>query len=326
MPLPTFRRGVNIRGPLLIHDEVLDATAGELNALSPAELLGKNVYFVDTAVTASGVGTSWATAFKTMAEAAAVLAAGDMILFRGSILNEAVTITGLAGISIIGAGSGPNQALWTSTVADSACLTLAACPDALIENIRFRPTAGAGATLTAAAISLTGASFNVVIRSCRFQGKTGSYHGILSDGAQSNVRVEDCAFFYINTATYGTAIKIKAHATLECTGWAIRGNEFHGNLNHIVGTMRSSIIRDNVFSEGGINPAGAYALTVLGVDLHGSTIGGNIVTGNFMGGLYHQACYYGATNDQWAGNNCVDRSHATQVDATTGISKLVPAA
>jgi len=300
---------------------IIVESGGQISVLTPKDAL----WFVDTAVTASGDGLSWAGAFKTMTEAVAVLGAGDTILLRGSITAESITITSLAGVSIIGAGTNPNQALWT-TAADEVCLTLAGSADCLIENIRFRPPAGTS-TNTPAAISLTGASSNVVIRNCRFQGKTGSYYGILTDGSQSNVHILDNEFLYINTATYGTAIQGTGYATAEPASWVIEGNKFHSNLNHIVCRMRQSIIRNNVFAAAGLaaDNSTSATLTVLGLDIHGATGGCNIVTRNDLAGLYHQAHYYGGTNDQWSGNYCADRSHATQVDATTGISKVVPA-
>jgi hypothetical protein len=298
-------------------------SGGQISVLTPRG----TIYFVDTAVAASGDGLSWAGAFKTMAEAIAVIVAGDTILFTGSILNEAVTITSKAGVSIIGVGTTTNQALWTSTVNDSVCLTLAGSADCLIENIRFRPPPGTS-TNAPAAISLTGASHNVIIRGCRFQGKANSYYGILTDGAQSNVHILDNEFWYINTATYGTAIKGTGYASAEPAGWIIEGNKFHSNLNHLVCRLRQSIVRNNVFAAQGLAADGSTSatLTVLGIDIHGATGGCNIVTRNDLAGLYHQAHYYAGTNDEWSGNYCADRTHATQVDATTGISKVAPAA
>ena len=84
----------------------------------------------------------------------------------------------------------------------------------------------------------------------------------------------------------------------------------------------------NILPAGGLAAAGTYSatLTVLGIDVHGAAQGYNIVTQNMLGSLYHQACYYGGTADEWSGNFCVDRSHGTQVDATTGLSILAPAA
>jgi hypothetical protein len=166
------------------------------------------------------------------------------------------------------------------------------------------------------------------------QGKTGSLYGILTDGAQANVHVEDNEFMYINTAS-AYAIKGAGYVSGDPTGWVIERNKFHSNTNHLVMASRQGFIRENVFAAVGIGPTGAAALTVLGIDLSGgsSGVGANIVTRNDLGGLYHTACYNPAIatvgapgSDEWSGNFCADRSHATQVDATTGISKLAPVA
>jgi hypothetical protein len=51
----------------------------------------------------------------------AAAVAGDVIMIKGSF-SEAV-IVAKAGLSIIGAGTGPNRAVWTAA-ADAVCLTI----------------------------------------------------------------------------------------------------------------------------------------------------------------------------------------------------------
>ena len=287
--------------------------------------LRKNTYYVDSTVTASGAGKSWATAFKTIAEAVAVAVSGDTIFIYSGFgntnqFNEAVTVTSLAGIRFIGGGTSPDQAVWTAPDTTAPCVTFAASPNFSIENIKLRPPLGN------AAISLIGASNWGRIRGNRLQGKAGSYYGILSDGSQNDVNISDNDFLYINTLTYGTAIKSTGVADL--SGLNIQGNKFHSNLNHIVAPMKQSVIDGNIFAAGGLAADGSYSgtLTVLGIDIHGAASGYNEVTRNILGGLYHQAHYYGGVGDEWVGNFCKDRTHATQVDATTGFSILAPAA
>ena len=288
--------------------------------MSGAQPMG-DVFFVDSASGRDGNdGSSKRRPLLTIARAVALASAGDTILIRGTF-SEAVTVTGKAGLRIIGVGSNSSEALWQGAT-DTVSLTIAANANCWIENIRFRPN-----TYTAgvpAAIHLTGASKQTYIVNCRFQGRGGSWYAIYSDGQSDNLHILDCEFVYNNTATYGTAIKSSGAADL--SGVVIQGNLFHSNLNDIVAPMRQSIIRNNVFASTGLLAAGSAGVTVLGIDIHGAATGLNIVTGNFIGGLYHQACYYGGTADHWAGNYCVDRTHATQVDATTGISILAPAA
>jgi hypothetical protein len=291
----------------------------------------KHVYFVDTTVAASGAGTSWATAFKTLTEATALAVSGDTIyIYTGTgntyQINEAITLTGLNGITFVGGGTNPNQAVWTAPDTAAPALTLSASPDCRVINIKMRPP------LHNAAISLIGASNYFRLEMSKIQGKTGSYYGILSDGSQGDVHILDNEFCYINTDTYGTAIKGQTYATADPTGWVIKRNEFFSNLNHIVCAMRQSQIKENGFASVGVNPAGAAQITAIGIDLSGgsSGVGANVVTRNDLGGLYQTSVYKaavtaGAGADEWAGNYCVDRTHDTQVDDATGLSRLVPA-
>jgi hypothetical protein len=276
-------------------------------------------YYVNSAVTASGSCKSLATACKTITAAQALAVAGDTIFIKGSF-NEAVTLTSKAGVRFIGIGTTTNRALWTAPDTTAPALTIAASADVWVENIRFRPP------VANAAISLTGASHQATIKNCRFQGKTGSKYGILTDGSQANVHILGNEFFYINTATGAYAIYGETYATAEPAGWILEGNKFHSNLNHLVCRLRQSIVRENVFAAGGLAADGSTSatLTVLGIDISGATGGINTVTRNDLGGLYHTAHYKPGTSDEWSGNFCADRTHATQVDATTGISKTVP--
>ena len=316
------------RGAMLragIDSDGVDVTIpeGKIHARNLPSRYG-NVWHVNSAKTSSGNGKTWNKAFKTITEGYAAASAGDTILITGSFTAEAAINCAKAGVRFVGAGSTSNMALWTSA-ADAKSLTISAA-DVLVENIRFRPPAyGSGIP---AAIYLTTGANQAVIRGCRFQGKTASWYAIYTDGSGANCRIEGNEFFYINTATYGTAIKGATYTTAEPAGWIVRGNFFHSNLNHIECRMRQSFIIDNYFAAGGLaaDNSNSATLTVLGLDIHGATGGNNVVTGNFMGSLYHQACYYGGTSDSWAGNFVTDRTHATQVDATTGISILAPAA
>jgi hypothetical protein len=291
-----------------------------------------NVFYVDSVLgSAANRGKSWATAKKTITTALALCSAGDTIVIKGKgsstsattnrsgSFNEAVSCS-LNGIKFIGVGPVGNEAIWSAPDTTAPCLTITGT-DCLVYGIRFAPP------VANAAISLSGA-YQTRIENCHFQGKTGSYYGILTDGNNANVQVINNIFAYINTATYATAIKGSGYSVGENSGWIVQGNTFQSNLNHIVCRMRQSFIINNFFAAGGLaaNNADSATLTVLGIDLHGATGGCNIVTGNFLGSLYHQACYYGGTDDSWSGNFCTDRSHATPyVDATTGISITAPA-
>jgi hypothetical protein len=277
-------------------------------------------WFVDSAVSSSGSGKTWATAFKTIAEAVAAATAGDVIYITGTGFSEAVSCA-KAGIRFIGVGTGPTQTTWTGAT-DAVCLTLTGT-DCVVENIKFRPPVYDSGV--PAAISMSGAH-QTVIRGCRFQGRGGSWYAVLTDGNNANCIVEDCVFIYNNTLTYGTGIKGTGYTVGENSGWTVRRNYFHSNTNHIVCRMRQSFIHDNYFGGHGLMADNSNDETVLTLDLGSATTGGgNVVTRNTFSALYyHTATMVSAPDDDWCGNFCRDRSHTSQVDATTGISKAVP--
>lgn len=282
------------------------------------ECYGKK-WYADSTVSASGSGKSWRHAFKTITEAVAAMAAGDVLFMHGSF-TEAVSCA-LAGAWFIGAGPTPYAARWTGA-ADAKCLTITAA-GVHVEGIRFTPPAYSSGI--PAAIYLNGGTYANITK-CRFQGTTGSWYGIYTTGDCDNTKIVDNEFLYMNTATYGTAIK--SSGTADISGMQILNNRFQSNLNHIVAPMKLSTIKGNELPAGGLAAAGTYSatLTVLGIDIHGAASGYNVVTQNHLGSLYHQACYYAGTGDSWNGNYCKDRTHSTQVDATTGLSILAPAA
>jgi hypothetical protein len=316
-------RGVMNRMGIDVDGYNVDIYKGNLSARNLWSRFG-DVFYVDTAVSSSGNGRSWDKAFKTLAEAQAVLTAGSLLLVKAAALNETITL-GVAGVTVWGVGPTTNRCLWTAPN-DSCCIKVNAVADCLIGNIRFRPAAYTSGTPKG--IWLAGAANNTIIQECRFQGKAGSRFAIYTDGAQSNVHIVGNEFWYMNTLTYGHAIYGTGYADGEPSGWIIERNKFHSNLNHIVCRMRQSMILHNVLPAGGLEAAGSMnaTMTVLGIDIHGAVGGINQVQQNKLGGLYHQAHYYGGTDDDWSGNYCTDRSHATQVDATTGFSILPPAA
>ena len=270
-------------------------------ARGQSALLPGTIRYVDgTNGSDSNSGTSWSSAYLTIAATIAAAVAGDVIMIKGSF-TEAVTIAvGKTGLSIVGAGTGPNQAQWTGA-ADAVCLTINAT-DVLVENIKFRPPAYTAGT--PAAILLGGANYTRIIN-CRFQGKTGSWYAIYSPVCNSdNVEISDCEFIYMNTATYGAAILGVEAGGLSYSGWKILRNIFNSCVTAININGRVCTIKDNVILEYGIAAAGTLgAVLALGIDLSGTSSGGNAVTRNQLGGTYGATLYkVGASGDQWAGN------------------------
>ncbi len=187
-------------------------------------------------------GKAWSSAFKTIAAAVAAAAAGDAIYVKGSF-SEAVVVA-LAGLSIVGIGSGPHQATWTAA-ADAVCLTLQAS-DCLVRNIRFQPPAYAAGT--PAAIVLSNAPYARIVGN-RFQGKQGSMYAIFCalDAAHSsdNVLIQGNEFIYLNNVTtvYGSAIESTAvDGGFSCSSWQIVDNLFDAPVEGININARGCLI------------------------------------------------------------------------------------
>lgn len=265
---------------------------------APFNPAGGKVWYADSAVAQSGDGTNWTKAFGTIAAAVAAASTGDVIYIRGSF-SEAVTMS-VAGVTIIGAGPVPKSAQWTSA-ADTSSLTIAAnyCR---VQNIYFKPPARSAGTPTA--IKLNGANWAYIVGN-RFQGQTASYNAIYSPAANSdNVHIIGNEFYYMNTATYGAAILGVDTGGLSYSAWQIKDNVFSSCVTAININGRACVLTGNSVAEYGINASGAVAAVLaLGIDLSGTSSGGNVVWNNQLGGTYSATLYVvGASGDQWAGN------------------------
>jgi len=296
---------------------------GEMKFLAGGSLSGAGFSFKGTCYYVDGTdgdddndGLTWSGAKKTIADAAALLVAGDTLFIKGSF-NEAVEVD-VDGVSIIGVGTTTNQALWTAPDTTAPCLTISAAADVLVRNIKFRPA------VANAGIELEGASHQATIVDCRFQGKADSIWGIKTDGAQDNVKILNCEFYYNNTATDGCAIYGHTYDGAEPSGWIIDNCKFHSNTKHISCRMRQSIITNSYFSGKGLIAAGTMAAPDGAIDISGATSGCNIVTKNFLGGDYSTDLYVSGTDDDWVGNFSSDIDEAEVAD--NGITIAVPAA
>lgn len=69
---------------------------------------GKDVWYADSGITASGIGTTWSTAFKTITEAVAAASAGDAIILKGEF-DEGAPIVLSVELSLIGQNTSSNQ-------------------------------------------------------------------------------------------------------------------------------------------------------------------------------------------------------------------------
>lgn len=73
--------------------------------------IGRDVWYADSTISASGTGKYWETAFKTVREAVAAASGGDVIKIRGEISSvaEGATINLPKELTLVGENTSPNQ-------------------------------------------------------------------------------------------------------------------------------------------------------------------------------------------------------------------------
>lgn len=284
-------------------------------------------WFVDsssaTGGATSGFGASPDAPFSTMAAALSACAAGDTIYVMSQVTEGSLTLS-KNNVRIIGIGGPtPTANVWMEAATNTTLLTITGT-GCLLKNIRFRvPT---GNSTTSIGLALSGAT-GLVIDTCDFTGRTGSAYAISTDGSSDNVRILNCRFMYLNTATNGTAIYGHTYTDdVIHSGWLIENCIFHSNLKHISARMRQSVIRGCQFAEVGLKPDGTALTATTKINLSGgSNAKWNLVTGNMLPGDYsNTGGYTSGTEDNWVGNYADDVSEAEVGD--NGITLAIPAA
>ena len=310
-----------VKGDMIVSAGSIKSYMGSgvwLTSQNDVVIPGTTYYVQSVSGSNANDGKSWGTALATIAAAVALAVAGDTILIQGSF-NEAVTVS-VAGLSIIGVGTGPVMATWTApTVAGSFCVKLAAA-NCQVANIKFQPVIYVTSGIPSGVRLTTGANYSKII-GCRFQGQAGSYKAIYADANLSNVVIAYNEFIYMNTATYGCAI----YSANLAGAWRIIGNDFNSCLADIAIIARFCTLQDNVHHICGLDASNTIqaAVTVQAIDLSGTSSGCNVMTRCTLGGTYNLATYKpSATGDQWMGN------YASIVTnkCPSGITVLVPAA
>ena len=271
-------------------------------------------------------GLTWKYAFKTIAAAVAASAAGDTILCSGSF-SEAVTVS-LAGLKIFGATGNSADAVWTApTVAGSFCVYVNAA-NVQIAGFKFRPVIYVSSGIPSA-IKLGTCPYTKIMGN-RFQGQVGSYAAIYAPAATcDNVEISDNEFIYMNTLTYGYAIQGVATGGLTFSNWQILRNVFNSCTNDIKLPATACILDGNKHCYYGILATGAVGAvttgaTGAGINLAGTSSGGNLVTNNTLGAPAYTLANYtpGATTDSWMGN----KAAITTTTCAYGSTVLCPGA
>ena len=295
---------------------------------SVIQLTGGNSWYVDTVNGNDANSGTASSPFKTFAKANTSASALDTIWVRGS-LNEAATITAKDGLKILGWGTTPHAAKWTSAT-DTNTLTISSSNGVMVAGIDFAPPPYT-AQRNIASIVLSNAPYTRIVGN-RFQGQVGSQNAIYSPVCNSdNVVISGNEFLYMNTVTYGTAILGVSTGGLAYSDWRIMGNTFDSCVIAIKFNAKCAVITDNIIKEYGLESAVAggaiAAVLALGISLV-STFGGgggaNYVTRNLLGGAYTATLYKVngdvAGSDNWLGNTCV-----AGTGAATSFSTLNPA-
>jgi hypothetical protein len=240
----------------------LDNVAASLITVSePFTADNGSTYFVDANVATSGNGLSWASAFKTMAEAFAVIASGSTIYFRGKIKEQLVTPNGVYDVTVIGAGNRPRHADTSNPSGGELATNSWTEPDnevagkALVrvwqqgwkfKNILFY----SGDDNACIELWRTNEGENehdashLEVVGCRF---ASGYNGISDLGGCYGVLIKDCRF---GALTNFCILGVGNIGTGQ-GGWIIEDNHFAGFANGVKIAAYESRIKGNTFTDGG---------------------------------------------------------------------------
>jgi len=246
-------------------------------------------------------GTSWTRAKATIGACLALVDEGGTVYINGKFKEQLVLSNLLGGVSIIGAAtrlpsyadapwaSGGTWLAPDSPAATTPLLELRS-QGCTLENILFdAPSDAAAVKLSRNALSGNSEydASHVHIKNCRFTGgatgiedAAGCYGGIL----------EDCRFHQLTHAFKNTSTAVDVP-----TNWIIQRNWFVNNTNHIVNSLKWSLVQDNFF--------GVFTTTSLSFRGAGTNGTVNIVTKNYLSGTYSEnGGYKDGVGDEWAGN------------------------
>jgi hypothetical protein len=216
-------------------------------------------YFVKTSVTASGDGKSWDTAFKTMAEALAVVESMSDIYVLGVVTEQVTAPLGVYGVRIIGCANGRprhgtsggvavpgNGAEWTTeAVPTNAALLELREQGWEVHNILFVPESGCGAIkLHREETATYPDASHFIMRGCKVIGGGAQVGlGIDDSGASYHIEVSFSEFVNLEYAYHASGVGIAAPSAHL---WA--DNLFYSNKHDIVGNYATSRFLRNVFA------------------------------------------------------------------------------
>lgn len=288
-------------------------------------------YYVDTV---NGLdtnsGTSWSSAFKTMAAATTAVSTLGTIYFVGDVREEIIASNLKFDVSIIGCGSlhhpdlpsvayHPGASMWRAPASPTAITPLLTLRGRgwKFGNIAFDcPVDAAAVKLSRNALSDVSEfdASHAVFENCRF---LSGQNAIDDAGGANNITIKGYEFAGMSAAAiYGSST-----AVANPRAWKVFNNMFPadvgglGNAIHMDLSLNESLIVGNFF--------GTVLSTAKYIDLTGGS--GNIVTKNSFMGIYNTSDYVAGSGDFWAGNQCTTVDITALTANISGQTILAPA-
>lgn len=241
------------------------------------------VIYVNGWASASGDGSTFDGAYKTMAEAMLVVEDNDLILLYGKITEQVTAPVNVFDVTIRGTVNRPRNctadgvqqgvsADWRPFAAGTATPNLTLREQGwTVENIIFSsPNASSCIKLSRGEEAANMDASHATIRNCRFVGaNTTTSIGIDMNGGSFNCLIEGNVFQSLGTAMHSGGVGIDIH-----TNNQIIDNDFMGNANDILCALKNSTIQNNRFH--------TVSTLYLELDHAGSSPSGNVVVFNFV--------------------------------------------
>lgn len=194
---------------------------------------GVNMWYVDGAVGASGDGTSWTTAFKTITEAETARGSGDYVMIRAGTYNENTVIGGL----VVAKDSGTFVAVGDSFESVSITNDNGSATDCVTISGDYNSFTGIRATTVLINGWTTTGSDNHFVKCSSYQTSTGFSFNTGTSNTLDDCRVLGCTVegFAINSV--GTFVN-------NCTGaLCLIGMRF--GASSVFGIVRHAMMGDN---------------------------------------------------------------------------------
>lgn len=310
MTTTNFPNGVASFGVPLFGGGPGRAATGAPGISTGVNSLVGNTWFIDTVSGSDGYdGNSPQQPLQTMTAAFARLKSGDVVNFRGKLVEQLVTPVNVFDVWVNGLGNRPRHADATPVGGQYAASQWAppasggvaaqATLRVLQQGWRFTNFLMTALDINAACLEIVrnaGAgdlerdASHAQVLGMRFSGAGVGIRGGATSFTEIPYNVE-VGWSQFDNMTYAM------RAAIECNQWNIHDNVFAPNTNQITMAARNFAIQNNLI--GAFTASGNSG----GIDLRGGS-GLNVITKNLLSGTYSNAGGYFAANanDTWYGN------------------------